>query len=238
MITRSIPRFKESMFAAQQGAKLPPSPNLRRRVITGLLASALALGAVAPVLAQEDPATPSTLPGESDMSQPCFDGRLRIRDLEDADASMKEGIDRVTQLAKEWEEDARLFSLRLGCPLLETGYQWEATYFSESAQAFYGTDTAEHQAAEDDPETIPTLETKSLAILPVYRSLLRAGYSEDSLLGASGGVTIRMSTDTQQFGPPSAPAGDIYYHVSILERGEVIDVWIADSDGTIYRYEV
>lgn len=201
------------------------------------LVSLMTAGPVTTVSAQ-DTGTPSTLPGESDTSQPCFDGRLRIRDLEAADATLERGIDRVTQLGKEWEEDARLFALRLGCPLLETGYQWEATYFSESAQAFYGTDTADIQAAEDDPESIPTLDTDGLRILTVYRSLLRAGYDEDSLLGAVGGVTIRESTDAQHFGPPSAPVGDIYYHVSVLERGEVIDVWVAASDGTPYRYEM
>lgn len=189
------------------------------------------------IAAAQDAGTPSTLPGETDISQPCFDGRLRIRDLEGADATLQAGLERITQLAEAWEEDARLVALRLGCPLLEIGYQWEATYFSESVQAFYSTDTAEVLAAEADPRTIPTLETADLSILAVYRSLLRAGYAEDSQLGALGGVTIRQSTDAQPFGPPSAPTGDIYYHVSVLERGEVIDVWIAASDGTIYRYE-
>jgi len=189
------------------------------------------------IVAAQDAATPSTLPGESDTTRPCFDGRLRIRDLEGADETLQAGLERITQLAEDWEEDARLFAIRLGCPLLEIGYQWEATFFSESAQAFYSTDTAEVVAAEADPRTIPTLETTDLSIVSVYRSLVRAGYTEDSQLGALGGVTIRQSTDAQRFGPPSAPMGDIYYHVSVLERGEVIDVWIAASDGTIYRYE-
>lgn len=206
-------------------------------IVVIMLIASMGTGPVA-IASAQDAGTPSTLPGESDTSQPCFDGRLRVRDLEAADDSMKGGIDRITQLAKEWEEDSRLFALRLGCPLLETGYQWEGTYFSESAQAFYGTDTAEIQAAEDNPETIPTLETKSLSILSVYRSLLRAGYAEDSLLGAVGGVTIRQSTEAQRFGPPTAPVGDIYYHVAVLDRGEVIDVWIAANDGTPYRYEM
>jgi hypothetical protein len=208
------------------------------RVVPSLLTIGLLLiFAAAPGFAQTA-ATPPSLPGERDSGQPCFDGRLRIRDLQRADASLASGLERVTRLAAEWEQDARLFALRLGCPLLETGYQWEATYFSQSAQAFYATDTAEVQAAEDDPNTIPTLETADLSMVPVYQSLLRAGYSEDSPLGAVGGVTIRMSTDEQRFGPPSAPTGDIYFHVAILERGEVIDVWIAAKDGTIFRYEM
>lgn len=214
-----------------------PSRYCASRVIVVMLIGLMAISLTSTTSAQ-DTGTPETLPGENDTSQPCFDGRLRVRDLAAADASMKGGIDRVTQLAKDWEEDARLFALRLGCPLLETGYQWEATYFSKSAQAFYGTDTAAIQAAEDDPETIPTLDTTGLSVLSVYQSLLHAGYDEDSLLGAAGGVTIRQSTEAQRFGPPTAPLGDIYYHVSVLERGEVIDLWIAASDGTLYRYEM
>jgi hypothetical protein len=70
----------------------------------------------------------------------------------------------------------------------------------------------------------------------VYRSLVRAGFDDNSLLGALGGVTIRPSTEAQPFGPKSAPKGDVYFHVSILERGEVVDVWVASRDGTIYRY--
>lgn len=189
-----------------------------------------------PVWAQDAEGTPPPLAGESDTSLPCFDGRLRIRDLEQANPSIPDGLERVYELGATWEEDATLFSLRLGCPLLETGYQWEGTFFSRSAQAFFATDTGEIQAAEDDPDTVLELGTTGLQILFVYRSLVRAGFSDDSLLGAVGGVTIRYNTEAQPFGPPSAPMGDVYFHVSIQERGEVVDIWVASRDGAIYRY--
>jgi len=189
-----------------------------------------------PVLAQDAEGTPPPLAGESDTSLPCFDGRLRIRDLEQANPSIPDGLERVYELGAAWEEDDTLFSLRLGCPLLETGYQWEGTFFSRSAQAFFATDTGEIQAAEDDPDTVLELGTTGLQILFVYRSLVRAGFSDDSLLGAVGGVTIRYNTEAQPFGPPSAPMGDVYFHVSIQERGEVVDIWVASRDGAIYRY--
>jgi len=189
-----------------------------------------------PAIAQDGGATPPPLAGESDTSQPCFDGRLRIRDLEHADSSIPEGLERVYALGAEWEEDATLYSLRLGCPLLETGYQWEGTFFSRSAQAFSSTDTSGIQADEDDPNSVLELGTDGLQVLFVYRSLVRAGFDEDSLLGAVGGVTIRYNTGEQPFGPPSAPKDDVYFHVSIQERGEVVDIWVASRDGTIYRY--
>lgn len=209
----------------------------RRILVVIMAAMSVLLGTSASVATAQDEGTPPPLAGESDTSLPCFDGRLRIRDLEGADASIPAGLQRVYEVGKAWEPDATLFSLRLGCPLLETGYQLEGTFFSKSAQAFFATDTGAIQAAEDDPNSIPILDTsKGIQVLFVYRSLVQAGFNEDSLLGALGGVTIRPSTEAQPFGPQTAPKGDVYFHVSILERGEVVDVWVASNDGNIYRY--
>ncbi len=189
-------------------------------------------------MAQDEAGTPPPLAGESDTGLPCFDGRLRIRDLEHADPSIPEGLARVYEVGKAWEPDAELFALRLGCPLLETGFQWEGTFFSRTAQAFFSTDTNEIRATDEEPGTIPTLgASPDMQVLFVYRSLIRAGFEEDALLGAGGGVTIQPNTKEQPFGPPAAPKGDVYYHVSIQQRGEIVDVWVASQDGTIYQYQ-
>ncbi len=219
----------------------PCNPTLRqwlgRWLRLVVLASILGLLVPAPALAQDEEGTPPPLAGESDTGLPCFDGRLRIRDLENADPSIPDGLARVYEIGKAWEPDAELFSLRLGCPLLETGYQWEGMFFSRTAQAFFSTDTNEIRATDEDPGTIPILGTSpDTQVHFVYRSLVRAGFEEDALLGAGGGVTIRPSTDEQPFGPPAAPKGDVYYHVSIQQRGEIVDVWVASQDGTIYQY--
>lgn len=200
------------------------------------LAAMLAMLMPAALVAQDDGTLPP-LAGESDTELPCFDGRLRIRDLAGADPSIPAGLEHVYAVGTAWEEDAKLFALRLGCPLLETGYQWEGTFFSSAAQAFFSTDTNEIRATNDDPGSIPTLGTdQGIQVFFVYQSLVRAGFDEESLLGAGGGVTIRPSTDAQPFGPPSAPRPEVYYHLSIQQRGEVVDVWVASNDGTIYRY--
>ncbi len=182
--------------------------------------------------------TPPPLAGVDDTSAPCFDGRLRIRDLEGVDPYIPAGLERVYELGLAWESDAQLFSLRLGCPLLETGYQLDGTFFSKRAQAFYSTATNEVRATNADPVTVPILDTSNgVEVLFVYRSLVRAGFDEELLLAAVGGVTIRPNTEDQQFGPPGAPRGDVYFHVAILDRGQVVDLWIASKDGKIYRYE-
>lgn len=203
-----------------------------------MVAAILALFVLpAGAVAQDTTGSPPPLAGEENQDLPCFDGRLRIRDLAQADPYMAEGLEQVLKAGKEWEPDAALFSLRLGCPLLETGFQLEGTFFSRTAQAFFTTGTGEVQASNAEPATIPLLETKEgVKVSFVYNSLVQAGFDENALLGAAGGVTIQPNTENQPFGPPTAPKGDVYYHVSIMQRGEVIDVWVASHGGNVYRY--
>lgn len=190
---------------------------------------------VAPFPATAQEATPGVLPGQ-DPDAPCANGRLRVLDLTLVDASLEKGLKRAEEEAKAWQSDARLYTLRLGCPLLTTGYQWEGVFFSEDAQAFYATDTGAVDAVDDDPKTIPTLDPEGISLQNVYRSLVRAGFGDDLLLSAQGGVTIRTSTETHPFGPPEAPRDQVYAHIAIEVSGQTTDVWVAISDGTIYRY--
>lgn len=213
----------------------------RRGPLAGRFASVGVIGllvmllVVSPVMAQDG--TPPPLAGEGDTSLPCFDGRLRIRDLDAIDDRIPAGLERVYDIGLAWEDDATLFSLRLGCPLLETGIQLDGMFFSRTAQAFYYTATNEIRATNADPDTVPILDTShGVEVQFVYSTLIRAGFSEDSLLAAIGGVTIRPNTDAQPFGPPSAPRGDVYFHVSIEDRGEIVDLWVASRDGKIYQY--
>jgi len=208
------------------------SPLLRKTVAAAITAVLL----FTPVGAVAQEATPGLVLGQNAVA-PCAVGRLTIGDLEGADATLAKGVEAATAKAQAWQKDARLSTLRLGCPLLTTGYQWEGTFFSETAQAFFSTDTGQIDASDDDPDSIPTLVTENLSLRPVYRSLVRAGFTDALLLGASGGVTIRPSTEAQPFGPPSAPRDQTYAHVAIEERGQVTDVWVSMTDGTIYRYE-
>jgi hypothetical protein len=189
-------------------------------------------------LAQQTPtATPPSVLGQ-DAGLPCADGRLKIKDLASADASMADGVTAARNAARKWRDDARLVILRLGCPLLESGLRWDGTFFSDSAQAYITTETGKIEPAEDDPRTIPTLVTDGLSFRLIYRSLLKAGFDDSLELVPGSGVTVQMSTEQQPFGPPSAPRGQIYFHLAIEERGEVKDVWVNSVDGTIYRYEM
>lgn len=203
-----------------------------------VLVFAVALGLLFPggtIRAQGDSSPASESEG---ADQPCSDGRLRIRDLADADTTLADGLEQIQEQARGWQEDARLVELRLSCPLLMTGLQWEGTFFSKSAQAVFSTDTMEVEPAEEAPEDIPYLDTSGTSFQPVYRSLLRAGFADDLKLASASSVTVRMSSEQIPFGPPTAPRGATYVHVAVEERGVIKDVWIDASDGTIYRYDL
>jgi hypothetical protein len=188
-----------------------------------------------------------TVPGGAQTSTPesafgvdpnaaCGMSRLRVGDLRDIDDTIGPGVERATEEANEWQDDARLFTLRLGCPLLITGVKWEGVYFSQSAQAFYETDTGKVDPVEVDPSLIPTLDPDNFLMSTIYGALIEYGFSDDLLLTAQGGVTIRTSTNELPFGPPSAPRGEVYAHMAIEQQDVIIDVWVSMADGTIYTY--
>lgn len=201
-----------------------------------MLGLLLVIGAFLPHgMVSAQTSTPESILGQ-DPDAPCANSRLRIGDLESVDTTIESGLQRAVEEARRWQPDARLYTLRLGCPLLTTGVQWEGVFFSETAQAFYSTDTARIDAVNDPPETIPTLDPAGINMREVYRSLIRAGFSDDLQLTAQGGVTIRQSTEAHPFGPPSAPRNQVYAHLAIEVDGQITDVWVSTADRTIYRY--
>jgi hypothetical protein len=206
-----------------------------RPVPSAAIALVIAVWTVASGVAQtmSTPVVPIT-----DDAEACVDGRLRIRDLAGADEHLSDGLAKVQQRAEQWQPDARLVELRLSCPLLKTGLQWEGTFFSETAQANFATDTVNVEPAEEAPENVPYLDVSTVSFQTVHRSLLRAGFSDDLKLAAASSVTVRLSTDQVDFGPPTAPKGVVYVHVAVEERGVIKDLWINAQDGTIYRYDL
>lgn len=207
-------------------------PLTRTRKTIALVLSVILIGFV-PASAQ--PSTPESAFGE-DPNAACAMSRLRVGDLKDIDNTVGKGVERATEEAHQWQSDARLFTLRLGCPLLVTGVKWEGVFFSQTAQAFYETDTGKVDPVEVDPSLIPTLAPDQLQMSMVYDSLIEFGFTEDLLLTAQGGVTIVTSTNEMPFGPPSAPRGHVYAHMAIEQQDVIIDVWVSISDGTVYTY--
>ncbi|MGC4191276.1 MAG: hypothetical protein QM589_08930 [Thermomicrobiales bacterium] len=203
------------------------------------MAGVLVMGVLAAPALADDPtptAPPALIPG--DPSQPCAEGVLHVRDLEGADATLQQGLANATKTAQGWESDARLYTLQLACPLLQSGYAWNGTFFSQTAQAFFRTDTLELSAAEYDPSVIPTLDPSSLSFRNLYNSLLKAGFDDSMEIDPSNGITVRQNTAAIPFGPSNAPQNKVLIHLAIIDRNETKDVWVDAVDGTVYRYEV
>lgn len=188
---------------------------------------------VHPLVAQTS--TPESAFGE-DPNAACAISRLKVGDLKGIDDTIAKGVERATEEAHQWQSDARLYTLRLGCPLLVTGVKWEGVFFSQAAQAFYETDTGKVDPVEVDPSLIPTLAPDRFRMSMVYDALIEFGFTDDLLLTAQGGVTIMTSTNEMPFGPPSAPRGHVYAHMAIEQQDVIIDVWVSMSDGLVYTY--
>lgn len=196
---------------------------------------ALLIGILLVPTARAQDATPPGFIG-SDPDAACAAGRLRIRDLERAQATLTKGLESNLKEAQGWQRDSRLYALRLTCPIFTAGLKWEAEYFSPTAQSMYATDTGKITPVEQEAKDVPTLDMAQFDLTLVYRSLTRAGFADDALLSASGGMTIRPSTEILPFGPKSAPRGQTYAHLAIEVSGQITDVWVSLQDGVIYRY--
>lgn len=205
----------------------------RLHIITVLSLVLLLAGSV-PAGAQSS--TPETAFGV-DPNAACAMSRLRVGDLKTIDNTIQGGVDRATEEAHAWQSDSRLFTLRLGCPLLVSGVKWEGVFFSGAAQAFYETDTGKVEPVEVDPTLIPTLAPDRFRMSMVYDALIEYGFTDDLLLTAQGGVTIKTSTNELPFGPPNAPRGQVYAHLAVEQQDVIIDVWVSMTNGDIYTYK-
>lgn len=216
----------------------------RRAEFTGfglLLALVVLSGCAGPSAARTPDATPTTTATAAAAVTPgtqaiCADARLIIGDLPQMDLEWHAGIEAATAKAVAWQADARLTRLRVGCQLFESGFRWQATYYSEQAQTFYVSDTGETQPAEVAPADVPTLPLDQISFGLLRRSLAKAGYEDQDVISASIGVDLRFSTEAIPFGPPTAPRNVMIYHVAVERRGETRDVFVDGSDGSVYRY--
>ncbi len=167
-------------------------------------------------------------------AEPCAGGRLAVGDLAAVEAAREQGLAAATDEAKAWQNDARLVGLQVSCRLLGTGFRWQATFSSERARAVMLTGSGEIDPI-DDPKGLPDLPSGDLSFTALQRSLRDAGYGDRTELTAAG-IIIRPNTERAPFGPPDAPKDAVYYHVAVVDRGEVKDLFVAADDGTVYRY--
>lgn len=224
-------------FSIRSTCSRHSSAAVRSLLAAVAIAVVVATGSASSALGAET-ATPPPALVDGNSTLPCAEGILHLRDLEGADATLQQGIADATAMAQAWQSDARLYSLQLSCPLLQSGYSWNGVFFSESRQSFYRTDTLEQTAAEYEPSAIPTLDPGALSFRNIYNSLLKAGFDGSMTIDPSNGVTVRQNAASIPFGPANAPKDKVLVHLAIIDRNETKDVWLDVVDGTVYRYEV
>ncbi len=173
---------------------------------------------------------------ELDERVPCVDGRLLIQDLSAIDGLWGPGLEAAYDLAFAWHEDARLVGLRVTCELFEPGFRWQATYYSEEAQALYTTDTRESNPIDLEPEDIPSLDVSQLSFHAVRQALLSYDYPDDTVLEPSSGVDVRVNSVAMPFGPPETPVNGTIAHVSLDFRGETKDLFVDTATSEIFQF--
>jgi hypothetical protein len=168
--------------------------------------------------------------------RPCEDGRLLVHDLTAADAVWQQGIETLRVYATDWHEDSRLVQFRVSCALFEPGFRWQATYYSEDAQALFASDTRESQPYDVIGDEYPSLETSAISFSLIRDSLLSIDFTDEFEILPSTGVDLRMNSAAAPFGPPSVPPGAVIAHVSIEFRGEIKDLFIEATTGKVHQF--
>ncbi len=187
-----------------------------------------------PSAASDDARTPAT-PGLADRA-PCEDGRLVIADLPAIDDQWASGLEESFERALTWREDSRLVEFRVSCGMFESGFRWQATYYSGEAQALFAADTRESSPIDANPEELPTLDLSALLFSSLREALLSIDYVDENELQPSSGVDVRVNSAALPFGPPDAPVGATFAHVSIEFRGEIKDLFIDIVTSEIYQF--
>jgi hypothetical protein len=168
---------------------------------------------------------------------PCESGTLHIKDLPAIEQRWRDGLSVARGRAAAWQDDAVLIELRISCELFESGFRWQATFFSREAQAYYTSDTAEVIPVNTDPDSIIALPESEIN----FDELMRVMHGSE-LISATGEDTIsmlevRVSTTLHPIGPPGVPTGAAIYHLALQTRGMVLELYIDAIQGKIYQFE-
>ncbi|MDQ2681990.1 MAG: hypothetical protein M3Y37_00545 [Chloroflexota bacterium] len=168
---------------------------------------------------------------------PCESGTLKFKDLPAVEAGWRDGVAAARARALIWQEDAVLVELEVSCELFESGFRWQATFFSRNAQAYFTADTAEAFPVNFDPDTIIPLPERDVDFADLYQTLV----AEEDLLTNDEDVVValavRVSTNANPIGPPGVPTGAAIYHVSLQTRGEILELYVDGVQGNVYQFE-
>ena len=206
-----------------------------------LLAGCSGISAPSPLIAESVPTvTPTPSPAPVSLLTPeperCAGGRLRVGDLAAVGDEWGGGVQSAIETARAWRPDAVLVTVQVGCAPLEAGFRWQGTFYSQTAQSFFFSDTGMSEPAEVDPASVPALPIEEVNFRELHLALARAGYGEDAELNPATGATVRLNAPTDPFGPPGTPHG-LVYHVAVAGQGTVQDLFVSSPGWPIHSYQ-
>src|SRR5215213_11330533 len=107
-----------------------------------LLAGCSGISMPTPLIAESMPtATLTPSPARISLLTPvperCAGGRLRVGDLAAVGDEWVAGVQSAIETAHAWRPDARLVTVQVGCAPLESGFRWQGTFYSQTAQSFF-----------------------------------------------------------------------------------------------------
>ena len=210
-------------------------------VILLLLAGCSGISVPTPLIAESMPtATPTPSPAPISLLTPeperCAGGRLRVGDLASIGDEWGAGVQSAIETARAWRPDAMLVTMQVGCAPLEAAFRWQGTFYSQTAQSFFFSDTGMSEPAEVDPASVPALPIEEVNFRELHLALARAGYGEDAELNPATGATVRLNAPTDPFGPPDTPQGLVYY-VAVAGQGTIQDLFVSSPGWKIYSYQ-
>src|SRR5918995_2279348 len=206
-----------------------------------LLTGCSGISVPTPLIADSMPtATPTPSPAPISLLTPrperCAGGRLRVGDLAAVGDEWVAGVQSAIETARTWRPDALLVTVQVGCAPLEAGFRWQGTFYSQTAQSFFFSDTGMSEPAEVDPASVPALPIDEVNFRELHLALARAGYVEDAELNPATGATVRLNAPTDPFGPAGTPQGLVYY-VAVAGQGTVQDLFVSSPGWTIHSYQ-
>jgi hypothetical protein len=210
-------------------------------LVLSLLSGCSGVSVPTPLIADSSPeVTPSPTPVPLSLLTPvaerCAGGRLRVGDLSAVANEWGAGVQTAIEAALAWRPDARLVTMQVACAPLEAGFRWQGTFYSQTAQSFFSSDTGLSQPAEVDPASVPILPLDEIDFNRLHQVLMDGGYNESSELNPASGATVRLNAPGNPFGPPGTPQG-LIYHVAIVDESSVQDVFISSPDWVMHTYE-
>lgn len=168
---------------------------------------------------------------------PCESGTLHIKDLRAMQDRLAAGLDAAQATALGWQTDAFLVELDVSCELFESGFRWQATFYSVTAQSYFRADTTEVIPANADPASIVPLPQAGLDFARLMGVLLADPTLALRTDYVVTGLNVTVKTETRPFGPAKVPTGPAIYHVTVQTPGQLRELYVDARAGTIYQFQ-